>query len=380
MKKKTGLALLLMGLMLNAVGTSIYAYSEVKVENEFTTGIVDIELEEYMFKDGKLCLWENPNHYILPGESVSKIPRIYNFGNDCYIRADIQFMNTPITELSLYGMSENWIWASDGYYYYKNILPSGEIVDLFEGFNVPDNLDEATQETEFNINVLVEAVQSENFTPDFELYNPWGFIEIQECRKEGTYDVALFKQANHLDFEINYMEDARKLLTNHQDFFSNFPVLLPGDTYTDSIDFHNLSHDTVNLYFRSDTKEGSDLLDQVQIKISKSFNGINTVIYEGNVRTSSLNENLLLATVPASGMGTLNYEIYVPGTLDNKYTLRADSVIWIFSTNPIEVSESVPTGDISMATWMQCIFAGSTLLIVGLGMLMYEKVGNRHDK
>ena len=29
---------------------------------------------------------------------------------------------------------------------------------------------------------------------------------------------------------------------------------------------------------------------------------------------------------------------------------------------------------------LKYIFAGSTLLIVGLGMLMYEKVGNRHDK
>ena len=224
MKKKTGLALLLLGLMLNAVGTSIYAYSEVKIENEFTTGIVDVELEEYTLKDGKLCLWEDPHHYVLPGESISKIPRIYNFGNDCYIRADIQFINTPITELSLYGMSENWILAPDGYYYYKEIVPSGDFVNLFEGFVVPANLDENTQETEFNIHVFVEAVQSENFTPNFEMYDPWGFIEIQECKKEGMYDVALFKQANHLDFEINYIEDTQKLISNYQDFFANFDI------------------------------------------------------------------------------------------------------------------------------------------------------------
>ena len=377
MMKKMGLALLSLGLMLSVVGTSIYAYTEVSVENSFTTGIVDVELDEYTIENGKEVKWENPKWYLLPGEDVSKIPRIENHGNDCYVRADIRFLNAWIDEKSIYGMSDDWIMAADGFYYYKDILASGDSVDLFQGFHVPTDLNEEAQESQLLIEIDVEAVQSDHFTPDFEVYDPWANIEIQECKKEGMYDISTFKSMDCLDFEISYVEQAGKLLTNHEDFFANFPVLLPGDVYMDTVHFENQSQDTINLYFRSFAPKGTDLLDKVMLKITKNFNGIETIIYDGSVRASDLQENLLLATVPKAGTGVLAYEIYVPETLDNAYTLMNDSVVWIFSTVPIENIDSVPTGDETYLSWIWMIFIGSVCIFVGIGTLMYEKVVKR---
>ena len=379
-KKKIGFVLLGLGLMLSAVGTSIYAYSEISVENTFTTGIVDIELEEFTLENGKEVEWSDAYQNILPGQSISKIPRITNYGNDCYIRADICFVDTSLTEETLFGMPSEWKLAADGFYYYTKILSTDEEIDLFQGFTVPDDLSEDAQESEFRIQICVEAVQSDNFKPDFELYDPWQNIEIQQCMKEGMYDISAFKQSDQLSFEIKYVGETEKLYVNTNDFFSNFPVLLPGHVYEDTLEFVNQSDDEVNLYFRSSAPDGTELLDKVMLKISKAFNGMESVIYDDTIRSSDLSENVLLATIKAGESGRLNYEIYVPETLDNTYTIMEDSVVWIFSTTPISDAEVISTGDETPTHWLWMIFTGSALLIIGSGIFLYEKVRGIHAK
>ena len=103
-------------------------------------------MEEYTRTNGKEARWTDPKAYVLPGQEISKIPRIINCGNNCYVRADINFVDTMIDETSLYGMSDQWILAPDGYYYYKEILVTGDSVDLFHGFKVPIDLQEEAQD------------------------------------------------------------------------------------------------------------------------------------------------------------------------------------------------------------------------------------------
>lgn len=374
MKKRFGAVLIIMGLMLNIAGTSIYAANEISIENQFSTGIVDIELEEYTLEDGEEILWTDKFQNIVPGQTISKIPRIYNSGNDCYVRADVEFVGIFLTEDVLYGMSDDWILAPDGYYYYKNSLLCGDSVDIFQGFKVPVDLSEEFQDTEFSIIVSVEAIQCENFIPDFEIYDPWHEVEIQACMKEGMYDIESFKTSQNLNFEIRYVGETERLYVNTEDFFENFPVLLPGNVYEDTLEFTNQSEDDVNLYFRSSVPKGTKLMDKITLKISKTFNGGESIIFDDTIRASELSRNLLLATVKAGESGRLDYKISVPKTLDNEYTIMEDSVVWIFSTIPIQDVEAVPTGDDKGLQWYQVIFVGSTLLMIGFGILIYEKV------
>ena len=75
MKKGLCSALVCLGLILGISGSSIYAFTEVSVVNNFSTGIVDIELDEYTIEDGKEKKWENNIKDVLPGDDIYKIPR-----------------------------------------------------------------------------------------------------------------------------------------------------------------------------------------------------------------------------------------------------------------------------------------------------------------
>lgn len=368
------------GLLLGISGTSIYAYTETSVENHFTTGIIDIELEEYTIENGQEVLWKDDIKNVLPGQDICKIPRIYNDGNDCYVRANINFVDTSLSEDVLYGMSDNWVLAKDGYYYYTDLLPSGENVDIFKGFKVPDDFEQEMEGTRFQLEIDVDAVQSDNFIPNYTLERPWGEVEILSCKKEGLYDLTTFKKPDYLNFRVTYEGESGKLIKNEDDFFKNFPVMLPGDVYSDTLEYVNNSDKKVNLYFRTKALDGTELLDKITLKIINHFNEKDVVVYEGNIRAADLNENILLATLEKEEYGKLIYEIEVPKELDNAYTLMEDEVIWIFSTEPIEEIDAVPTGDKTMICCLTILGIGFLFIIIGISLSTYERVRTRHGR
>lgn len=373
MKKGLCSALVCLGLILGISGSSIYAFTEVSVVNNFSTGIVDIELDEYTIEDGKEKKWENNIKDVLPGDDIYKIPRISNHGNDCYVRAYVHFVDTPLDVTCLKGMSDNWILAEDGYFYYKEILETGKSVDLFQGIKIPVDLTESAAESLFTIKVDVDAIQSNNFDPDYDSSNPWGEVQILECEKEGMYDINTFKKPDNKKFSITYEGDSNKLIKNEDDFFMNFPVLLPGDTYTDTLLFTNDSNRKVNLYFRTASPEGTDLLNKVTLKITKQIGDNKEVIYDGDLRATKLYENMLLAVIDKGKSGSLTYEIHVPEELQNPYSIMEDYVMWVFATDPIVEIDAVKTGDDTLKFCTTMMIIGLVLAVIGLGMGVVNK-------
>ena len=373
MKKGLCSALVCLGLILGISGSSIYAFTEVSLVNNFSTGIVDIELDEYTIEDGKEKKWENNIKDVLPGDDIYKIPRISNHGNDCYVRAYVHFVDTPLDVTCLKGMSDNWILAEDGYFYYKEILETGKSVDLFQGIKIPVDLTESAAESLFTIKVDVDAIQSNNFDPDYDSSNPWGEVQILECEKEGMYDINTFKKPDNKKFSITYEGDSNKLIKNEDDFFMNFPVLLPGDTYTDTLLFTNDSNRKVNLYFRTASPEGTDLLNKVTLKITKQIGDNKEVIYDGDLRATKLYENMLLAVIDKGKSGSLTYEIHVPEELQNPYSIMEDYVMWVFATDPIAEIDTVKTGDDTLKFCTTMMIIGLVLAVIGLGMGVVNK-------
>lgn len=373
MKKGLCSALVCLGLILGISGSSIYAFTEVSVVNNFSTGIVDIELDEYTIEDGKEKKWENNIKDVLPGDDIYKIPRISNHGNDCYVRAYVHFVDTPLDVTCLKGMSDNWILAEDGYFYYKEILETGKSVDLFQGIKIPVDLTENAAESLFTIKVDVDAIQSNNFDPDYDSSNPWGEVQILECEKEGMYDINTFKKPDNKKFSITYEGDSNKLIKNEDDFFMNFPVLLPGDTYTDTLLFTNDSNRKVNLYFRTASPEGTDLLNKVTLKITKQIGDNKEVIYDGDLRATKLYANMLLAVIDKGKSGSLTYEIHVPEELQNPYSIMEDYVMWVFATDPIAEIDTVKTGDDTLKFCTTMMIIGLVLAVIGLGMGVVNK-------
>ena len=112
-------------------------------------------------------------------------------------------------------------------------------MDLFQGLQMPVNFPQSEECKKFYINVDAEAVQSANFSPDYDSENPWGDIDIQLCGKEGMYDISTFKEDESNDFEIEYQGASDALIRNKEDFFTNLPFFLPGDTHSDVAKIEN---------------------------------------------------------------------------------------------------------------------------------------------
>lgn len=355
-------------------GVEIQAKTSVEVTNRFETGIVDIGIMEYQIVNGQEEAWKN-NPVILPGNQISKIPRIYNYGTDCYVRVKISFRETEeITEKNLFGMSGKWMKADDGYYYYKEILKKGKTVDVFQGIEIPENLSQDMAGKSFYLDIDADAIQSKNFIPDFEAASPWGSVEILSCGKEGAYDIGIFKQADTQLFEIEYQGRIEKLVKNKDDFFANFPYLMPGDTYSDCIKIVNDDKTReLNLYFRSEAKDDSELLDKILLRITTEFYGEKKEIYYGSLRAAELSQEGLLGVLRKGAEGVFYFEIEVPKELDNKYTILDSSVKWIFSTVPI-AGKPVQTGDAATAG----IYTAE--LLSGAGMMILMRRRKRKER
>lgn len=350
MHKRLITVLAVASLLLCGSGAAVYALPETSVTNHFETGVVDINLKEYMVtEEGKEIAWENSGE-ILPGMQISKIPRITNDGNDCYVRAGLSFDTDEITDSDIYGFGEDWIRADDGYYYYKNILKTGESVDLFQGLNIPDDLSQEKLEGKsFSIQIDADAIQSANFTPDFESEAPWGQVEIVECEKEGQYDITSFKQIDNAALQIEYQGDVKALIAAPDDFFNNLPYFMPGDTYSDNAAMINNSGSDIRIYFRNEILTDDEILKKIQLTITSETNGQERTVYSGDLRGEGITGSTYIGTIPAGQDGNFRFTIAVPSELNNDYSLLSSYVKWVFSTEEIpEPSEPIipiKTGD-----------------------------------
>lgn len=354
-------------------GGVAYALTSVEVVNNFETGIVDISLSEYSIVNGEETEWVD-NPVIMPADKISKIPRISNQGNECYVRAKLTFRGIPeISESNLYGIGENWFKADDGYYYYREVLGEGDAVDLFKGVNIPEDLPQEYEGRSFNIDIEADAVQSKNFTPSFNSPAPWGNVEILKCEKEGKYDINYFKKPDNNGFEIVYQSDSGKLIKNSDDFFKNFPYMMPGDTYSDEVSIENSSSNSIKLYFRSEAEDESELLDKVLLTISTEIEGKREVVYEGNLRAVELSKDVILGEIGSNGTGKFKFEISVPAELNNKYSFENSYVKWVFSTEPIKNTK--PSGTGRSAKTGDSFKLGLCLSMIGLSVGVMAIIG-----
>ena len=350
----------------------IYGMISVAVTNPFVTGIVDISLAEYQQDGNEEVLWED-NPTILPGDIISKIPRIYNDGNDCYIRAKITFREIDeLNESHLLGISEDWVKADDGYYYYTKILPHGEDVDIFEGLAIPTDFSQDNQGEKFYIDIDVDAIQSDNFSPKFDMAQPWGDVEVLACGKEGKYEITALEPSDTQSFQIVYQGDTEELISNSDNFFANIPFLMPGDVYSESVSLANESDEEIVMHFRSVALDDSELLEKISLKITAVVDGETTFSYEGNLKAAPLAEDTILAKIPGGSDAEFNFEISVPAELNNKYSITASAVQWIFAT---DVTETPKTGD----TMHLPLYAGGMIIsLAGLSVVLLT--GKRKER
>ena len=136
---------------------SAYLSDADTAENKLTVGGNRIELIEDF----------QPPKELLPGTSFTKDVKVENVGpNDCYVRIKAVFTDSDMEKYCTVDFNTtDYVYNSeDGFYYYKEILKSGETTpSLFTTVSLSDSIT-AEEIKDFDILVYTESYQSEGFT------------------------------------------------------------------------------------------------------------------------------------------------------------------------------------------------------------------------
>lgn len=346
MHKLTKIAMLGIIAMLSVGGTWAYFSDSVSVINHIQMGDINISLREYeMNQEGEEIPYKD-DKMIVPGQTVSKIPRITNIAEPCYIRLLLTYNNDNgdlegLSDKNVKGISSDWVKRGE-YYYYTKVLGYNQTVDLFKKVTFPEEWTEAHSGQNIGINIQVDAIQSKNFTPDFQSRNPWGNEEIEVCVHTGGEETVV---SPYNTMFVEFEGKSHKLLAVPDDFFSNIQTAMPGDQLSDSISLKNTTEQEAEFFFHTElpdslTQEQYELMKKIGLKIL--LNGES--IYQGDLEAASLKSNISLGKYGSGAEKEFSFQLDIPSELKNRYALSDTLVKWVFSVKQDETEKNSPGG------------------------------------
>lgn len=313
-----------------AAATRTYSTETV---NTITTGDISISLKEYELDDTGQRVPYVDGKLVVPGQRVDKIVTITNEAQDAWIRARVEY-NTDdglegMSDDMLAGISGDWTKCG-GYFYYTKPVSGAETVEFFRQVVVPREWDQSSAEKGFSIGVTAQAVQAANFTPDFSSREPWFGIPIETCIHDSH---AIYQAESPAEFSVIFENGSEGFIRTGDNFFGNFPSMVPGDTLTDTLVVGNHFASGLEFYFYTDIprqeEDSRQLLDQLQLTVQSG----DTRIYEGPLGAETLRDGIRLGEPFGKGeVRTLTYSIHMPAALTNNSALRSARVRWIFQT------------------------------------------------
>ena len=294
----------------------------ISVVNTVGINNIHIEINQYDVVDGQRKEI-NPNPTVLPAQAYHRLCEISNLANEAWIRVKVVYAeNAPdVGENFLTISSDKWKKYGE-YYYYTEPVPHDGVVEFFSCMNIPAEWDNDYAGKEITFTVYADAVQTQNFTPDFQDQDPW-FGTIIEHRVHDDYIVPKSKGTEH--FEIIYENGAEGLIKTGDDFFSNWDALMPGDVVSDKMLIKNNYVLPTTIYFRTYNIDESKLLDKLNLRIYTA----DSEIYNGSL-SGGVKDEIVLAKLKRGEEIEVFYEITVPAELKNEFSLAKAKTEWIF--------------------------------------------------
>ncbi len=369
-------------LIMNISG--IYSLQSVVEDKKFSMGSVNVELKEFTINSNNEKIpYNETNTKVMPGEEISLIPEIYNVGDDCYVRVKIVVQyNGAERELDYSNIiSEDWKLYGN-YYYYNSIFQKGGVLKLFDSLKVPSDLSNEKQAKSFGIKIIVEAVQSKNFEPDYNLEDPWKDQEIEE-----SVSKHFAIEDSVLGLTVKYENNSKRDVTVLDGFLDGLEKLMPGDTLNQLVEIENHSKEDMEyfLYMNNDglTEREKELLGKITLKIMDQNNN---VIYEGNLLEDKA---IFLGKFAGGEKNNLIFEIKIPNELDDEFSSINIHSIWSFFAQEDKNDRGITkdnalfspkTGDYEFELSIVIFFASSIGLIIVLFLNKKEKENMNRNK
>ncbi len=333
--RKTLIILEILFLLMMSI-SGIYA-TTAQIDNaQLITGKVDIQVLTYKLNnEHKEVKYDEDNKTVFPGEVISIIPKIKNEGANCYIRAKIFYINDDVDVRNyITGMTDAWEKIGD-YFYYKEAVSIDKVVKVFDTITIPNNIDEITNSKTIKLVITADAVQEDNFTPDYTKEDPWnGIVPVKSVNSE--YDI---DTNNNRNITIKYENGVDKDINVPNSFLEGMNNVMPGDSYSSSIEINNTDKKNGHFYVtiavddnnQSGNNEGNingkGLLNELELLIT---NDQGQVVYKGNIKNG---ERILLGKYGIGNKDRLNFKVIVPNSLSNEYANIAPKINWTFSVD-----------------------------------------------
>lgn len=387
MKRKRWIAAgIISACLVGVSGTYAYYQDTVSVRNYISTGDINIGIQEYEMKDGKESLYIDPDgRLVLPSQRISKIPRITNYAQPCYVRVKIACTGetSVLSEQDISGMPEEWIRAGE-YYYLTEPLDMGESVDVFQTVTIPEKWTEASSDQRLGITISAEAIQSDNFTPDFQSEQPWGDQKTEICVHEQNGMVTEV-QKTYQTMMVSYEGAARNLVAVPEDFFINLGTAMPGDSLSDTAAIRNTTDTEAEFFFHTEipeelTEAERELMEQFRLVIRQE----GTTLYTGTLGAQDLQYPVSLGRYQPGEKGSIHFTLTLPAELDNAYARRETSVNWVFSVRGEEEQIQEPGPAIQQLTapktGLTDPFVAVPLLLAGVAAVSTWILERREEK
>lgn len=318
-------------------------------KNEFETSGIDVRIEQFMETKGGIVRLEDDKP-VLPGETISYMPRVSNLREDSYVRVKFEMRSQPGektvgTQECFSELYPGWVLRGD-YYYYTHVLSKNESRFVLKNMLIPEELEECHEG--LRVHATVDAIQAKNFTPDFESIHPWGTVEILQARQDQEACVSSGAARPVSDLEFTYAREG-VFECSTEDLFSNFDSFTPGDSCRETLTMRNESGDEMEVFFRT-RNTSSRLLQEMKLSI---FCG-GSRIYTGDLASSELESFIKIGRINPGESGKLQFEVSMPESADNRYSLLRDDVTWIIAIKAVEgkqgsrsigSADAVKTGD-----------------------------------
>lgn len=344
----------------------------VTTVNHIGTGNVSISLNEFRIgADGKETPIEgnSDRRVVLPGDTVSKISKITVNGHKSWIRAKVMTEGDKrITQLdpSWVKLYEDDAWVRKGeYWYYTKPVDHGDTIRFTKEVKVPVETDQAN--AVFHVVIWADAVQYDNFSPNFNSEDPWFGTVIEES----AYQTYRPGETGNTHWFVSYEGGAQGLIANAGDVFHNFASLMPGDRVSDSLVIGNGYTRPVRLFFRIEGATDDHLAKQVKLTIRAG--GIQ--IFSGTL-ADAMNE-IYLAYMTPKWSAVLTYDLEVPEELKNAYELADSEQKWIFRAEVSPVKSLIPNTSDPDSTAKYVIGVTVSLLIAACAAALLRRTEDR---
>ncbi len=339
--------------------SGIYALTEQGVNGALSTSTVDVEIGTYILDDENNQIEYGDDRVVLPGENVNFIPKVFNKGTDCYLRIKINYINDSINfEDYISNFSTQFTQYGD-YYYYNGTFNAKDTIELFDQIRIPENADKFAVNGVLKIEIIAEALQIKNFTPDYSVEDPWKGVEpTQNVRN--TYNIDIDDDSQLL---IKYENGTEEDIGVPNNFLERTRRLLPGDSFVEDIQINNSNKKNAKYFMKIDINENDEETKKLLGQIDLIIRSGDEIIYQGKFYNE---EKILLAMLDIGGSKNLQFEVSAPIELSNEYTniVPQFSITFLAEFEKEKIPLNPKTGDNITISFLTFLLSSIALVII----------------